>query len=225
VTGRMRPARHLGSALRGAANGVAIVLAVLVIAAVGAVGVGLAGGYRPVVITGGSMEPNVPDRSLVVARPVDQVAVGDVLVMRGTGRATVTHRIVELDSGLEGGPALAITRGDANPQSDPRPFPVGERTLVARWVVPALGGLVLSFATPLVGSALIVAVVTILVAAALRRIWRRDPGDPGPDLGGGDTSQPPRRRPSMRWCHRAHGEGPSAAHSAHRWAQSGPIRN
>lgn len=156
-------------------NAAAVLVAVAVIAAVLAVGAGLAAGYRPVVITGGSMGAALPDRALVVARPVDQVAVGDVLVMRRTGRATVTHRVMELEPGADGGPLLAVTRGDANEFADPVPYPLGRRELVARSTIPRLGGLVLSAATPLVGTATVALVVLILAGAALRRIWRSDP--------------------------------------------------
>jgi len=178
MTGRVR---RVGRIVGRLLNAAALVLAVTVIAAVLAVGAGLAAGYRPVVITGGSMGATLPYRSLVVARPVDQVAVGDVLVMRRTGRATITHRVVELEPGADGGPLLAITRGDANEFVDPAPYPLGRRELVARWTIPRLGGLVLSAATPLVGTAIVALVVVILVGAALRRIWRSDRPDPPTD--------------------------------------------
>ncbi len=188
MTGRFRrPARTLGRAL----NAAALVAAVTVITAVMAVGAGLIAGYRPVVITGGSMGATMPDRSLVVARPVDRVAVGDVLVMRRTGRATITHRVTELEPGAEGGPMLAITRGDANGHTDPTPYPLGRRELVARWTIPGLGGLVLSAATPLVGTAIVALVVLIMAAAALRRIWRTDPPTDGPGDGPGDRDGDP----------------------------------
>ncbi|MEZ5410635.1 MAG: DUF2341 domain-containing protein [Acidimicrobiales bacterium] len=179
-----RVARIVGRTL----NAAALLVAVTVIAAVVAVGAGLAAGYRPVVITGGSMGEAMPDRSLVVARPAERVAVGDVLVMRRTGRATITHRVTELEPGAEGGPLLAITRGDANEYVDPAPYPLGRRELVARWTIPALGGLVLRAATPLVGSAIVTLVVLILATAALRRIWRSDP--PGGSSPGSPSAAP-----------------------------------
>jgi signal peptidase I len=169
-----------GRILGRVGNIFALLVAVGVIASVGAIGAALAVGYRPVVITGGSMGANVPDRAMVVAQPVDEVAVGDVLVMRGAGRATVTHRIVELEASPDGGPELAVTRGDANPAPDATPYPVGDHELIARWVVPGLGSLVLDLANPLAGTALIGAVVLILVLAALSRIWPPRPGA-GPD--------------------------------------------
>lgn len=171
MTGYLRRVARIAGRMLNAA---ALAVAVAVIAAVLAVGAGLAAGYRPVVITGGSMGATLPDRSLVVARPVDRVAVGDVLVMRRAGRATITHRVTELEPGTAGGPLLAITRGDANEQADPAPYPLGRRELVARWTIPRLGGLVLSAATPLVGTAIVALVVLILAATALRRIWRAD---------------------------------------------------
>lgn len=183
MTGRIgRVTRLVGRML----NAAALAVAVAVIAGVLAVGAGLAAGYRPVVITGGSMGTTLPDRSLVVARPVDRVAVGDVLVMRRTGRATITHRVVDLEPVAEGGPLFATTKGDANQHADPAPYPVGRRELVAQWAIPGLGGLVLSAATPLVGTGIVAAVVLVLAGAALRRIWRSGPpADDGEEPVGG----------------------------------------
>ena len=83
--------RRLGSALTWVLT-IGSLIAVLV------VGIGLARGFRPVVLTTGSMGETAPANSLVIVgpRPAADVAVGDILVMRNEGRATVTHRVIEI---------------------------------------------------------------------------------------------------------------------------------
>ena len=95
-------------------------IAVVVILGTLAIGIGLVKGYRPVIITTGSMTPTAPTGSLLVAAPADRLGPGDILVMRRDGRATVTHRIIEIEYNASGDP-YAVTRGDANAEIDAAP--------------------------------------------------------------------------------------------------------
>lgn len=145
--------------------------AVGLILAVTLLGVGLAQGYRPVVLTSGSMTPAAPVGSVVIARPVDNVAVGDILVMSNEARATVTHRIVELETAAEG-QVFAVTRGDANSEVDAEPFAINGPQLVGRWVVPGLGSALLWLGSPLIGLVVIGGAVVVLTMSAISYIWR-----------------------------------------------------
>ncbi len=159
---------RLALVLRGsiaAASAGAIVLAVLL-------GIGLAQGYRPVVITTGSMTPSAPPGALIVARPSSDYAVGDILVMRREGRATITHRVVEIEDNGDGG-RYAITRGDANAEIDVAPYPLGQSELVGRWVIPDVGRVLLRFQSPMLALGTVVLAVAVLSFGILRRIWHR----------------------------------------------------
>ncbi|MFN8024162.1 MAG: DUF2341 domain-containing protein [Acidimicrobiales bacterium] len=158
-----RLVRALG---RGITMGLAGVTCVLALAAV----LGGAFGWRPVVVLTGSMGDTVPVGSLALAAPTDRVEIGDVLVMRGAGRPTVTHRIVGLNVD-DTGHLVATTRGDANPDIDPVVHPVDGEQLTVRRVVPGLGRVLVELRTPLVGGLLVAVLAIGFLIGALRRIW------------------------------------------------------
>ncbi|MEM1333740.1 MAG: hypothetical protein AAGG08_09805, partial [Actinomycetota bacterium] len=185
--------------LRLAVRGAIAAAAGLVCIAVIGVGAFLAIGHRPVVIQTGSMGDTAPPGSLVVARPVAEVAVGDVLILRGDDRATVTHRVVDIEERPDG--LVAVTHGDANPDIDPEPYPLGSEELTARWVVPDAGGWLLQVRDPLIGLTLLVGVVGTLTFVALRRIWA--PRPPVAPVGQGAVPPPPPTRRSIRDTYRA----------------------
>lgn len=180
-------------ALRGALVTVFAAIAVAAVASAIAVAVG----YRPVVIMTGSMGVTAPPGALAVAAPTADLAVGDILVMRTDGRATITHRIVDLDRDVDGRP-VAVTRGDANPDIDPTPYVLGERELTVRHVVPRAGRALTAVRTPAIGLPLVGALVLGAVIWALRRIWgvgRPTPASrnapPPPTAGPASTPPPP----------------------------------
>ncbi|MCP3854940.1 MAG: signal peptidase I [Actinomycetia bacterium] len=160
IVSLVRPA--LRALLAGLAAGVILVML--------GVGIGLLQGYRPVVITTGSMRPTAAPGSLVIAQPVSDVAIGDVVIMRRDGRATITHRIVDLERNEAGAP-FAITRGDANSEVDSAPYALGSEELVSRWVFPGVGKLLVAMGSPLVGITVVGLVVLLVIGGALRRIW------------------------------------------------------
>jgi len=65
-------------------------------------------GWRFVVVTSDSMEPEIRDGALLLAKetPFSRLAEGDVIVFESGGRLN-THRIIALEYGM------AITKGDA----------------------------------------------------------------------------------------------------------------
>lgn len=157
-------------AIRAVLRGVVVTLAALVCVAVIVVGIGAAIGYRPVLIQTGSMGDAAPPGSLIVASPDRSVEVGDVLVMRTDGRATVTHRVVDVEASPAG--PVAITRGDANSDVDPVPYALGDEELTARWVVADAGGWLAQVRGTTIGLSLLLFVIGSLCFVALRRIWR-----------------------------------------------------
>lgn len=133
---------------------------------------GLVMGYRPVVITSGSMGDTAPPGSLIVARPVEapDVANGDVLVMRRIGEPTITHRVIEVTR--DGDRAFAVTKGDANASADTSPYPLSGPQLVARWMVPGFGDTLVTMRRPGLLFGLGALVVLVGCALAIRSIWQ-----------------------------------------------------
>ena len=73
-------------------------------------------GLQRYVITGGSMTGTIPKGALIYSRitPVGQLKVGDIITFNPPGYSSaVTHRIVAVETGPDGGPAFR-TKGDFN---------------------------------------------------------------------------------------------------------------
>ena len=113
----------------------------------------LPGGYRPLVVLSGSMEPYMPTGSLVLTKSVNPatVKVGDVITFRllnGSPKTDLATHRVEAIKNSPGGLNF-VTKGGANQVHDPAPVPA--RDLVGRVVVvSSLAGRVLeALKTPL----------------------------------------------------------------------------
>jgi signal peptidase I len=101
----------------------------------------LPGGYRPLVVLSGSMEPVMPTGSLVLTKAVAPatVQVGDVITFHLHSRAyqseLATHRVIAVESGPMG--LSFVTKGDANQVYDLKPVPatdlVGRVVVVSGW--------------------------------------------------------------------------------------------
>jgi len=95
------------------------------------------GFYVAVVVTG-SMEPSIHPGDLVVIAPAEpeDLVPGDVVAYIGEDGSLVVHRLVAVTR--EGGRLVLMTKGDANPATDP---PFTEERLVGKIVarVPYLG--------------------------------------------------------------------------------------
>ncbi|MEZ5227837.1 MAG: hypothetical protein R2710_14525 [Acidimicrobiales bacterium] len=151
-----------------------------VIAMMAMVGFMLIDGYRPVVITTGSMGDTAPPSSIIVAapRPAENVQLGDILVMQRDGRATVTHRVVAIEPGAND-QRLAITKGSANPVVDAEPYRLVGDPLVGRWIMPTGGGLLLRLGDPFTALAVVLGAVSLVTFVALRWIWWAPPPQAG----------------------------------------------
>ena len=176
--------------------------ALLVIMAVAVVIGALAAGYRPVVIQTGSMGDTAPPQSLIVAVPrqSEEIAVGDIVVMRRPGATPVTHRVIEIES--SGATRFAITQGDANEAPDAAPYPLEGEQLVSRWILPGWGGVIETVFQPGIALAIVVLATVVVAFQALRSIWA--PSRPQPTVEAERRATPsssptpgPRRR---RWA-------------------------
>ena len=133
-------------------------------------------GYRPILISGGSMEPGIHAGSLVfsqLASP-DSLKVGDVITFRHEGAATtVTHRIVAIKD-VQGKPVFT-TRGDANGSSDPNSVSFSGDVYRGQYTVSWAGYIVAVVRSPQ-GLLLLIALPAIGLAAR----WVLGMGNPRP---------------------------------------------
>ncbi len=164
----MRPERSLVRRLAGA---LLVGTSMATIACAVVVVVGLAIGYRPVVILTGSMGDTAPPRSLIIAepRPASSIEVGDIVTMRRPDQPLITHRVIEVET--NGSARFAITQGDANEGPDAAPYPLEGEQLVARWIHPSLGAWVLTVFQPGPALAVLALATVVITVGALRRIW------------------------------------------------------
>lgn len=165
-----RPRRSWGSIAATAFSLVSVAIIATVVLA-------MLAGYRPVVITTGSMGDAAPVGSLVIASPADAstIEVGDVIVMRRSGSSPITHRVIETGRDDASGP-FVLTKGDANPEPDATPYALGDEELVARWVVPRAGSVLVALRDPRLLLGALGFLLVVGTAITLRRIWFADAG-------------------------------------------------
>lgn len=128
-------------------------------------------GYRLVIITTGSMAPEIPVDSVALASPTaaGEIAVDDVIVMTRDDGLRVTHRVVAISGSGPG--AEVVTKGDANDVADVTTYRLSETALRVETVVPAFGG-VLDYLASRPGRLGVVAIaVSLLAGLALRQLW------------------------------------------------------
>ena len=154
--------------------GLGVFLTLIPLALVGVLVVPALLGYERYVITGGSMEPNIPRGSISYAEevPVDALRVRDVITYVPPGHTRpVTHRIREIQR--DDGRRVIQTKGDANDEPDVRLFSL-TRPTQARYAfhLPYIGWGFMALAEPLT-RILLLGVPALLVALVmLRSLWR-----------------------------------------------------
>ena len=125
-------------------------------------------GLQVYTVMSGSMEPEIPVGSLVLAGKVQGTSLreGDVIVYQ-RGESRIIHRIKE----IRWEEASVITQGDANEREDAAPVNFGQIRGRLLWTVPWLGypGLILR-RTP--GQTVIWGAIGLLTLAAAVRLWR-----------------------------------------------------
>lgn len=140
---------------------------------------GLPGGYRPLVVRGGSMEPTIWTGSVLIVRDIDpkDISVGDVVTFhtpRSEGENApkegtyTTHRVTEAYR-LDGAYAFS-TKGDANDVADSWVVP-GD-AIVGRAVtsIPLLGYASLYAKTPVGYVALILVPGLLIIGLEIRSL-------------------------------------------------------
>jgi signal peptidase len=141
------------------------------------------GGFRPVVVYSGSMEPELGVGSLAFVKsvPSDEIEVGDVITFTDPfqARRLVTHRVVEVVDRPEGGFAYR-TKGDANAHRDPWAIALPAEAGRTTFDIPHVGYALWYAKTREARTLLIVLVAVLALAGLLRRIWRPQPASEAP---------------------------------------------
>ena len=131
------------------------------------------GGYAPLIVLTGSMEPEIMSGDLIIVKQIDgqDVKEKDVIAFfdpDGNGTSIVTHRVIEIYE--EDGTLYFKTQGDANDTADR--LPVSEKDIVGIYLTRIGGaGNVAMFMQTTAG--LIVCVVVPLVLLIAWDIIRR----------------------------------------------------
>ena len=117
------------------------------------------GNYKVMTVLSGSMEPAIKTGSVIITKPVDNYAVGDIITFGRTTTPT-THRIHEIKE-VEGRTSY-ITKGDAN--NAPDSYPVLYRDIVGKFLfsIPYVGHAVDAAKKP-VGFVLIIVIPALVV--------------------------------------------------------------
>jgi signal peptidase len=167
--------------LRAAATVVLSAVAVGAVAVFLLVGVGpRVADYRTLVMLTGSMSPDYPAGSLLVAVPrrALDLAPGDVLIfhMPIDDHQVITHRVVEVDR--QGDTVLVHTKGDANTATDPWVARIHDDTVwTVRGAVPGAGQLIRWARSPAVRPIVTLALPGLAVGWLLLGIWRKESED------------------------------------------------
>ena len=130
--------------------------------------------YRILVVTSGSMEPEVSVGSMVLVRPSARYEVGDIVTYKQAGETskseTTTHRIVAIDE--EGGAKRFQTRGDANNSADAALISA-DQIIGKYYFGVAIIGYLIQYLKTLPGLILIIIIPsTIIIYEELRKIGR-----------------------------------------------------
>jgi signal peptidase len=165
----------VGGSARRLIGGAALALTIGALAIFLAVGLGMALGYRALIVRSGSMAPAIETGDMVVTRLVRPSAVseGDVITFQDPSRdgELVTHRVVE--TGRQGGQISFVTKGDANTGQEE--WSVDDHGTVGAMAfrIPKAGYVLAWLRTPAVRTSLVIGAALILSFLALRRIWGR----------------------------------------------------
>jgi signal peptidase len=129
------------------------------------------GGWRFDAILSGSMEPALSLGGVVVIKPVEtaDIGVGDIIAY-GTQEMLITHRVVDVMSGLD--ELLFITQGDANEAPDMAPVPATNVVGKVVFDMPYLGYLA-AFVKTRLGFLLTIFIPgLVIIGLELKNMWQ-----------------------------------------------------
>ncbi len=130
------------------------------------------GGYMPLIVLTGSMEPQIMEGDLIICHTADatDVKVGDVIAFfpDGSGTSVLTHRVIEVTE--ENGSLSFRTQGDANDSADRLPVSADRLIGEYRLRIPGAGNVAMFMQT---APGLIVCVVLPLILLIGYDIIRR----------------------------------------------------
>lgn len=133
-------------------------------------------GWSMLTVLTGSMEPALPEGSLIFVRavPAGDIQVGDVITFYATlaGHDGVlnTHRVTQVVD--EGGTLSFLTKGDANAIGDTQPVQAEQVLGRVALCSPGLGGAIALLRRPYVFLPLVLLPLLALIARSALRLWR-----------------------------------------------------
>lgn len=134
-------------------------------------------GFTGMIVLSGSMQSEIPQGSLVIARQVDPetLEIGDDITFMANQTTTVTHRIIGIIEDYEGtGQRAFETQGVMNARPDAQPVPAVNVVGKVIWHSLVLGQIA-GFIGDYWMFLLFVLVVVIGLAVVLKRIFRKEP--------------------------------------------------
>ncbi|MCK5096337.1 MAG: signal peptidase I [Candidatus Pacebacteria bacterium] len=123
------------------------------------------------VVLSGSMEPAIPVGSVIVIKPAESYAVGDVITFGKDTKTSIptTHRIVDVR--IEGEETFFKTQGDANEDPDMSELKEGAIAGKVLITIPFLGYLI-DFARQPIGFILLIIIpAACIMIDEIRKIW------------------------------------------------------
>lgn len=131
------------------------------------------GGYCPLIVLTGSMEPEISSGDLIICKQIngDDVKIGDVIAFfdpDSTGQAVLTHRVTEVVN--EDGALKFRTKGDANNAEDKSLVPADDLVGIYRSKLSGAGNVAMFMQTT---AGLVVCVVLPLILLVVFDLIRR----------------------------------------------------
>lgn len=131
------------------------------------------GGYCPLIVLTGSMEPKISSGDLIIVKQIDgsEVKENDIIAFfdpDGNGQSILTHRVVSITE--ENGQTAFITKGDANNTQDRLPVTSDKLVGIYSFRIRGMGSVAMFMQTT---SGLIICVVLPLILLVGYDIIRR----------------------------------------------------
>lgn len=131
------------------------------------------GGYCPLIVLTGSMEPKISSGDLIICKQIDadQVKIGDIIAFfdpDSTGQAVLTHRVTEIVN--ENGSLMFRTKGDANNSEDRSLVPADDLVGIYKSKISGAGNVAMFMQTT---AGLVVCVIVPLILLIAYDVIRR----------------------------------------------------